>query len=148
MVSLKDSLLRAHEKDGFAFALELRRDQRAQIESERDKALIVRFQSFDQRLARVSVSVNHRQRAAFERQRRGVLQPDAVHRAVFARRFVVYRDALAIHLGLQDRNQRRSVTQDGDRLFNAVLKKLTDFTSGGRGFDAGLATGDRAADAI
>src|SRR5215813_9939898 len=139
IVSLEDSFLRAHQKDRLALALELRRHQRAQIESERDEALLFRFQPFNQRLTRICVAVNHRQRAAFERQLRSVLQPNAVHRAVFTRGFVVDRHALAVHFGLQDRNQRGTVTSHGDRLFNAVLEKLAYFAAGGRGFDAGFA---------
>src|SRR5262245_2727549 len=147
VMSLEDALLRAHQKDRPALGLELRRHQRAQVESERDEPLLFRFQPLDQRLAGVSVAVDYGQRAAFEGQLRSVLQPDAVHRAVSSRGLVVDRDALAFHLGLQDRDKRGAVASHGDRLLDAVFEKLAHFAAGGRGLDARFTAGDGAADA-
>src|SRR5262245_649403 len=69
-----------------------------------------------------------------------------MHRAVFSRLFVVDRHALAVHLGLQDRDQRGAVAPHGDRLLDAVFEKLTDFVAGGRRLNARFAAGDGAAD--
>src|SRR5262245_18204376 len=146
VMSLEDARLRAHQKDRPALGLELRRHQRAQVESEGYEPLLVRFQPLDKRLAGVSVAVDDRQRAAFEGQRRSVLQPYAVHRAVSSRCFVVDRHALAFHLGLQDRAQRGAIAPHGDRLLDAVLEKLAHLAACGRGLDARFAAGNSVAD--
>ena len=52
---------------GFAVFFLFGRDKRSQIERERNQSLLFWFEAFHQGFARVSVAVNHGQRAAFER---------------------------------------------------------------------------------
>ena len=60
--------------------------------------------------------------------------------------FVVDRDAFTFHPRLQDRDQRRTIAQNGDWLIDAVFEQVADFVARGRGFHAGIGTGDGVAE--
>ena len=114
----------AYGVDGCVLHLRADCDERAEVEREGDESLLFRLEAFEQRLARVRVAVYDRERAAFERQRRSVLEHQPGHRPLPPLRLAEDRDARALHARLQDGYQRRAVAAHGDGLLDSVLEEV------------------------
>src|SRR5262245_8119929 len=115
----------------------------AEVDGVGNESLLAGFDAASQSLAGVGVVFDDRQRPAFERQPRRVVEVERAHRVLFARLPVVKRDAFAFDLILQDRDQRRAVAFDGDRVRDAVFEQLTNILSFNVGIDAGVPVSHR-----
>ena len=146
IVSLKDPVDGAHQERGRAVFFYPHVDQSTEIEGEGDQSLFGGLQTLHQSFAGIGVAIDHRQRPAIQRQRRSVLEQHSPHRSIASIAFVVDRDALAFHARLQDRNQRRAIARDRDRLIDVVFEKVADFAAGGGGFNARVGASDGVAE--
>ncbi len=135
-MNLKHAVQNFDEFGGRTVGFLPNRNERSQIEREGNKPLFFRFQAFHQSLARVSVAVKNGQTSAFERQRRGVNKSHSAHRTVAPHGFVINRNSFAVHFRLHNRNQRRTVVQNRNRLFDFIFKQIADFIAARRRRDA------------
>ena len=118
--------LTVSENDAAAAVLRHRRDTDAEVDGVGDEALFARLDRLDQAFAGERAALDQRQAAAVERQAGVVGQPHGAQRLRHAACRAPQRDALDGDVVLDDRDHRRLVAADGDRLFQLVLEQLAE----------------------
>ena len=113
-----------HPLHPLAVALAVGGDLNAQVERVAEQAALARVDGFHQTLARKSVGVNDGEGAGVERQPARVLQPHRQPGPAPPIRLVEERHLLALHLSVQDEQQRRLVPTNRHRLPQLVLELL------------------------